>query len=180
MREAGCCAKHTAVQMTLGGYVMLYHWYELDLESPDATNRSSPPSHDHADKTRYCSLAAKAEATGASCRIVEMPDTAVAANDTSPDRVAEQLREIGIGSLCNPIFSAQPGDYDLLPQISKRLNGLASWFATQARRLSVIAPTRRRDIKANREHTIVSNSIDDHPVASDDARRQRFELAGQQ
>jgi hypothetical protein len=159
---------------------MLYHWYELDLDSSDATSELSPLSHDQTTNVQYNRVAAKAEACGASCLIAEMPARIILANDIAPDRVAEQLLEIGVGTLCNPLHSAQPGDYDFLPQALKRLRGLASWFLDHACRLNIAAPKRRRDSMLSREHTIVSNNIDDQHAASDDARRQRFGLAGQQ
>jgi hypothetical protein len=158
---------------------MLYHWYELDLESSDAMSRLSPSPHDHAENVRYNQDAAKAEACGRSCQIAELSADIIPANDTAPDLVAEQLRTIGIGSLCNPLYSAAPGDYDLLPQTLKRLHSLATWLAERARRLNITTPRRRRNIAAGHEHTIVSNDIDDHCAATDGARRQRFELAGQ-
>jgi len=158
---------------------MLYHWYELDLDVSSATNGVSPLSHDQATSVQYDRVAAKAEACGTSCLIAEMPAHLITANDTAPDKVAEQLHAIGVGTLCNPLHSAQLGEYDFLPQTLKQLRRLASWFLDYAHRLNITAPKRRRGSTLSRDHTMVSNNIYDQRAASDDARRQRFGLVGQ-
>ena len=154
---------------------MLYHWHELDLESaPPICAAQHRFAHVDAPRIRYNAATAIAHASGTPFRFDVGAPILIPANDQKIDAIAARLRKNGLGLIGEPRQRAEPGDYSLLQQTSRRCRSAICFMATFAIDTFNLFARKRGQYFLAPSHTMVSNGADDQSTTRDDAQRQRF------
>ena len=155
---------------------MLYHWYELDLNSARAGHRPAAGHRLHDITSNYDARAAARRSRGNFFRSSVTDLGLIAANDAHPDAQAISLREAGLGRICQfDISTRRSGLTYNVQQINGRL-----WYAlcvVCCSMLSAMYFVRHWGERHEplRSHKMVANGTEQSTDASYGAYRQRFQ-----
>lgn len=156
---------------------MLYHWYELDLNSATAEQHLPARHRLHDGTTNYNALAAIKRARGGSIQSNLEGLVLRAANDQHPDRQVERLRETGLGRICQFNLASHPGVAGNLQQIKQRLCLVVCMaYCSLLSALYFLQQCCYRN-QGRRSHKMVANGTEHSTVSSYGAQRQRFQMS---
>ena len=156
---------------------MLYHWYELDLNSAPAEQRLPAHHRLHDVSGKYDALAAIKKARGGSIRSNLENLELTAANDHQPDQQAVRLRETGLGQISKFHVAAEAGGASTMQRFNQRL--CFALCVTYCALLSALYFLRQwyEGNHGRQGHKMVANGTEHSTVSSYGAQRQRFKLS---
>ncbi len=154
---------------------MLYHWYELDLNSAPAAHHGPARQRMHDATFNYDALAAIKRARGGSVRSDFADFELTAVNDHQTDQQAVRLREAGLGRICKFNVASHVGVAYNMQQINQRF--CYALCVTYCSALSMIYFLRQwcQGTKDRRSHKMVVNGTEHSAHSTYGAQRQRFQ-----